>query len=630
MARRTIPVLAALTLAALLAFPPPQATNSTGTADEPRTTAQDRARAEMGRLTGRVATAWLGRRAATGLFRDPITGAAGHGYGPAMLAEVLMREGHRRHDRRMVDAGLRALARNASAAAGDGDPGNPLELLGTASAYLWGERNLAGTAAWSRWSAAPRAYLRGWEGADVGVSAQRCFAAPTCWNNYKIVDAAAVLLLLQTELSSASPEARADLRVRAMAVLREGVPRALGGSAQVEGRGVRLSGLGLLADQPTYPLAYHAMSVAALARALEALGSRAPAGATDAFRRAMLAQAAFMAPDGDVAFLGRAQGESWALGATAYAGQYCAATFARSFPRSAGMCATLANRAVGRLARLHGFRKGVMAIVPRFATTPLTDAGLERYARVMTFNGLTGVFLSWAQGAARRAADVQPAPLPLDAGGAFVDPAQARLAVVRRGPVWLAVHGIGPKGVDDLRYDFGVVALKFRRPGGWVDVMPQRPLVEDTGALDGGGPALWTAAGLAFPHGRRITADARTGEVRVRGGYRTAPGVPAAAAEFRFRPSQRGVTLTASAPPGATLRVQDFLPAAWTRADDDLRVLRTPTAVSRLSEPPVSLLPGVTLPSANSTQLQGFQREVVVPADGRIRWSLAARPRSGG
>ena len=88
----------------------------------------------------------------------------------------------------------------------------------------------------------------------------------------------------------------------------------------------------MLGDQPTYPLAYHAMSVAALARALAVLGADAPAPARDAFRRAMLAQASFTAPDGDLAYLGRAQGESWALGATAYAGQYCAATFARTQP----------------------------------------------------------------------------------------------------------------------------------------------------------------------------------------------------------------------------------------------------------------------------------------------------------
>ena len=298
-------------------------------------TAQARSRMAISRLTGQVAAAWVDRRAASGLFRDPITGGAGHGYGPAMLAEVLIREGARRGDDRLLRAGLRALAVNAESARGDGEPGNPLELLGMASAYAWGARHLAGRALWERWSGAPRAYLRSWEGADVGVAAQRCFAAPSCWNNYKVVDAAAVLLLLDTGLEPASPSAllaRADAaREDALRVLGEDVPRALGSAAHAEGAGTRLAGLGMLGDQPTYPLAYHAMSVAALARALAVLGADAPAPARDAFRRAMLAQASFTAPDGDLAYLGRAQGESWALGATAYAGQYCAATFARTF-----------------------------------------------------------------------------------------------------------------------------------------------------------------------------------------------------------------------------------------------------------------------------------------------------------
>src|SRR5215207_6853274 len=424
MAWRRIVAVAVLAIVAVLALQTREATDRHGaTEDErrgPEITAQARARAAMSQLTGRVAAAWIDRRSSSGLFRDPITGGTDHGYGPAMLAEVLIRE----HDRRMLLAGLRALSENAVRAAGDSVAGNPLELLGMASAYSWGRRHLAGRPVWERWSEAPSAYLRSWEGADVGLAAQRCFTSPSCWNNYKIVDAAAVLLLLDTGLEPASPAARladADAaRERALTVLRRDVPRALGRRGRAGGPGGSFTPPGPLADHPTYPLASHPLSVAALARALDVLGDRAPAPARDAFRRAMLAEASFMAPDGDVAYLGRAQGESWALGATAYAGQACAATFARAFPRTAAMCATLSERAVARLRRLHGFRDGVLAIVPRFGSTPLTGDGLEHYARVMTFNGLTGVFLAWAQAQARRAHAVEPAPLPLDRGGAFV------------------------------------------------------------------------------------------------------------------------------------------------------------------------------------------------------------------
>ena len=585
---------------------------------------------EMSRLAARIAAPWVDRRAETGLFVDPITGGAGHGYGPAMLAEVLIREGSETDDRRMLRAGLEALSVNASIAATDGSPGNPLELFAIASAYRWGERNLGDDPDWRRWSQGPRKYLQTWESAAVGRAAQRCFVAPSCWNNYKIVDAASVLLLLDTGLKPASAAARlADpegAHAAALSILERDLPRAIGHRASARGRTGTLTGLGLLADQPTYPLAYHAMSVAALARALQVLGDRAPATARESFRRAMLAQASFMGPDGDVTFLGRAQGESWALAATAYAGESCARMFETSRPRSAGICATLAIRAVARLKRLYGFKDGLLAIVPRFSNAPLSDHGLEHYARVMTFNGLTAMFFEWASEEARAADRVVPAPLPLDKGGSYADPDRARLAVVRRGSVWFAVHAIGPIRVNDLRYDFGVLSLKFRRGNRWVDVIPPRPFDDSGGLVDGGGPALVTASGLAFPRGTRFSVDPDTGEVVVHGGYRTATGVWALrGCEFRFKPSERGVSMTAVAPAGSVLRFQDYLPAAWTEAVDGARVLMTPTATSWLSDAPSTLDYGLSFASANALQLQGYRRYVTVPASGRVSWTLAAR-----
>ena len=123
-----------------------------------------------------------------------------------------------------------------------------------------------------------------------------------------------------------------------------------------------------------------------------------------------------------------------------------------------------------------------------------------------------------------------------------------------------------------------------------------------------------------------ISADAATGAVAVRGGYRVAPGVWAGRGTFRFRPTREGIAITAPAPPGSVLRVQDFLPAAWTEVLHDARVLRTPTAISRVSEQPSGLELGLTLPSANVTRLQGYRRELLVPAGGAVRWSLTARP----
>jgi hypothetical protein len=341
----------------------------------------------------------------------------------------------------------------------------------------------------------------------------------------------------------------------------------------------------------------------------------------------MLAGASFAAPDGDIAYMGRAQGESWALGATAYAGQACARMFRASHPRSAGMCATLAARSVRRLDRLHGFNRGLLSIVPRLGFGDLTSDGLEHYARVMTFNGLTAMFLEWGSEEARAAPDVEPTPLPLDRGGSFVDPDQAHLAVVRHGSVWYAVHAIGPVSGDDLRYDFGLVSLKVRKGRRWVDVQPPRPLNEGLGR-DSAGPSVLTPAGMAFPHGTSLSVDPRTGAVVVEGGFRTAANVWALrGVTFRWRPVRRGVVATVKAPPGTRLRYQDFLPRQWTQGVEGFRVLQTPVSESRLSEPPASAEDGADFASSYAADLHGYVRYVDVPASGKVSWTVEARPR---
>ena len=61
------------------------------------------------------------------------------------------------------------------------------------------------------------------------------------------------------------------------------------------------------------------------------------------------------------------------------------------------------------------------------------------------------------------------------------------LGVVANRRVWLAVHKT-PTDANDLRHDFGALALKRRTPAGWVDLLAPRPLTLTT--PDSGGPAL--------------------------------------------------------------------------------------------------------------------------------------------
>ena len=60
--------------------------------------------------------------------------------------------------------------------------------------------------------------------------------------------------------------------------------------------------------------------------------------------------------------------------------------------------------------------------------------------------------------------------------------------MVRRGDLWFAVRAAAKTAADDLRYDFGLVALKTSSgAGGWVDVVRPRPHTR-TGP-DSAGPA---------------------------------------------------------------------------------------------------------------------------------------------
>ncbi len=597
---------------------------------EPEVAAQVQAAASMSKLAGRIAAPWVERRQAeTGLFVDPITGGAGHGYGPAMLAEALIREGARSDDRGMLRAGLRALSSNSTRAADDGRPGNPLELFAIASAYNWADRNLEGDADWGRYAPGPRRYLRSWESAAVGDAAAACFASASCWNNYKIVEAAAVLMLLRTGLEPASERSRlADpehARAGAIATLTRDLPRAIGREGEARGRSGTLSGLGILSDQPTYPLAYHAMSVAALARALDVLGDDAPPAAREHFRAAMLAQASFMGPDGDVSFLGRAQGESWALGATAYAGESCARMFRRSHRRSAGICATLAIRALGRLTRLHGFRDGLLAIVPRFSNLPLTGEGLEHYARVMTFNGLTAMFLGWAGDEASGATTVEPLPLPLDGGGSFVDPRPCphggrppRLGLVRR-----------PYDRADRRQR---PALRLRRP------LAQVPQGRPLGRRAAAAPARRRRRArrrrtrARQPERARLPARRRLrrrSEQRRGRGARRLPhsgrhvgraraGVPLRADGARREGDGDGAARKRAPLPGLPAAGLDRGRRGRRRAADaDVGV--APVGGARHARVRHRLRVGQRARAA------GYRRYVTVPADGRVSWTLTAR-----
>ena len=591
--------------------------------------ADDAGAAPLVTVARRIAPPWAQYQMDSGLFRNPLTGVESPGgYGPVMIGHGLLREGRRAGDGSMIGAGVRAITATVSRSSGVEE--NPLQLLAVASAYGWARRNLAGVPAFDEHRAAWERYLATWKSAGVGPGAQRCFESPTCFHSYDLIDAVATLELFATGVQAAVPDARlADpgARSRAIGVLGQGAYQAIGRAARTLGQGGRLHRLGILSDSPANPLAYHALSIATLARGISLLGDQAPAEARIALKRAIDATSSFVGPDGDVAYIGRAHGAVWALGATVYAAHVCARSFT-AFAHSTGRrCDTLAGRTLDRIVREHDFGNVGLNAIPRFRTSALDDRGLDPYANLISSAGLTAVFLEWAadERRARAVPPEAPVPLPLEGGGAFVDPVATRFAVLRNGPTWFAVH-LEPTSLRDPRYDFGLVSLKARGADRrWTDVLPPRPLPLPGAGNASSGPVLVRGRTVAYPAGMRMSVDRARGTVTIHGGWRTRRGRwLRQGVAFRYGAIRGGVRLTFPVEEDDHITVADFVPGGDGSTIDGAAI-HARGFTSTLSPPGgrIARTPGWS--SAYDASLIRVSRTLDARRDGTVTWTIAAR-----
>ena len=136
--------------------------------------------------------------------------------------------------------------------------------------------------------------------------------------NYYLVEALGALLATEHPLRSGNPHAMlhdpAATRRRVRRFLAYSLPaHALPGTTGSGGIAMTL-----LSDPPGNPPAYHTFSLGLLAQALLVLGpQRSLRQARTLLDRMARASSAFMAPDGDVAWFGRSQEQSWGLAMTA-------------------------------------------------------------------------------------------------------------------------------------------------------------------------------------------------------------------------------------------------------------------------------------------------------------------------
>ncbi|HEX8065816.1 MAG TPA: hypothetical protein VF520_04735 [Thermoleophilaceae bacterium] len=491
------------------------------------------------RLLGPMTRRYEAVQRDNGHFRGSIGG--GTRYGDAYLGYAMLQTGIRARDPRTTASGLRGLVYSLPRAELHSRP-SVFENLALAAGYNLARRHLADDPLFRRTRREWESFLRRCELIRI--------PAETYFGNHWLIEAVEIQELLRTGLRSSSPTAvlggqrseaarlareLVDVRIPAMA-RREAVP-APGGRAFV------------LSDPPDNPLAYQGLSLGFYARAVELLGDRA----TPVARRTLLeiARASLLlaAPDGDVAYFGRNQEEAWGLAGTAY-GAYEAAALDESAPGEDAQLRELAARALDRLAVAHGVSFWGLEITPSAARSrflPPAD-GLDRGAGGPSFGGLVMAMLEWARPAAEpppEGASI-PADRPLRTK---LSHSESRFAVVRSGPVWAAIRPTtSGKHPYDVRNDFGLVALKVRTGGRWVDAVRLRPITE--GGADSAGPVLHTPAGTGFPFATEVGIE-RDGTVTMRGGWRREP---ARSKRTVARLPSGGTVRALASTPGAPLR----------------------------------------------------------------------------
>ncbi len=562
-------------------------------------------------LIDQTAGEWSAHEQSDGQLLDPVLGASAGSYGQGMIGGA------------MVAAGQGGAAGGALTADGVSaelyetvrpDDGG-FELLSLAEDYVWNQAHLAGDPAWQAARPALAAFL-GAHGVLVS-GAGVCYTTSNCYDNLKLVAAVAQLALLRTGLGGTAPGALLDTpRIMRLAALSKlaAAARNTGSDATHTGT-IDFAGAGILSDPGQNPLAYHALSTLMLGHAVAALGAGTPRLVLSAFSRAARALAGLIAPNGDVAYIGRGQGQVWTVAATIDALSIAAADTGDPVWRGRYLaCAQLALR---RLETVYPRSGWGFPVVPRLADAhaPLNYLGVDGYANSVEYNGLA----LWAlRDAAAVLAGIPATPaqaVPSQTQGLFVDPSHTRFATVTVGRLWFAVHGTDSNFSDD-RYGFGLVAAELYSGEDWSPVLPFRPL---TYRAQVGGIAMRIGARTLYPIGQRITAT-RAGTIHIEGHWTGEAGLARAAWVYRPTPRDDGVVLSFLARPRAAYQFQVwFQEGALVRVERDGLRVREPDGlvqVYSLNEPVTVRADGI----AHSAYAEDLASAIItLPASRRRR-----------
>lgn len=468
-------------------------------------------------IADEVVRRWASIQGADGRFPDPMYGSGGD-YGTAMLGYAMLRRGAEEGDKSLIRGGLDALVAQV-----DKPAGGAFELLVLARAYRWANGALPGNALaapfWAK--AAPKLSTDLSSRGPIAsqTASATCYSDARCYNNLKLVSSLASLELIGTGLPAAGPGALlADvgLRGRVEHRLSSRVPKETGSRVTRVGE-ASLTGGGLLSDPPRNPLAYHALSTMMLGEVLDELGDDAPATALEAYGRAARGLLVLAAPDGDLSWFGRGQGQVWVPAITAAAAATAAERTSSVVLR--GRFLALAEASITRLRSTYGVGPRGLPLVPgAIERSVLSARAVDPYATTRGYNGLAVYALDRAAATLKRI-EATATRVPSERTGVVRSPAQAGLATITRGGLWVGLAAKS-RAPEDARYTSGLLAMQQRdATGAWRPVVPGRPYNPQrvgTLAIKVGGRTLLASGTVAQPGPSSVT---------IRGGW-AEPGVP--------------------------------------------------------------------------------------------------------
>jgi hypothetical protein len=488
-------------------------------------------------LADAISVDWSHSLNAAGSIVDPVTGQVEGGYGRTFLANGMLRA-------ELRDPALDLTAVVAHALQNPGAVGQaPFKLLGLAETLL-----SAGGALSPELTAALQQAALSYPPYGSSSSTAPCFQRADCYDNLKLVSATGVLATLAAVPGQAGPPGSTFASplvaaTQARALLASTIPAVEIPDATLRLGSVALAGA-VLSDPTRDAPAYLALSAMLLGRALE-LTAPVPPLALQAFQRAIVALLGLTAPDGNISYMGRGQGQVWTMASAAAA---CALAL-RLLPSArfiSSRCEGLIDSELGALATRRSLGGLGIAAVPRLTWS----RGVDRYVNRTDYNGLTVYALNLTADALSGLPDSGEQPLPgAESAESFVDANGSGLATTSLHGLWFAVHRLDSNPADS-RWGFGLMAMERLEGDHWISELTDRPLGPGVQ-----GPTLLLHGHAYNPIGQSL--QVAPGRIVIRGGWGAGNHL-VRRATFVYQATAQGVVLTLPVERGDVLTMREW------------------------------------------------------------------------